>query len=78
MNNTAKKPSEKFFVHEMGLCDSQDIGEGTRVWAFAHVMAGAKIGKKCNIGEHAFVENKVVIGSQVVARLKTASRCGTS
>lgn len=58
------KPNERpFFVHERAVCESQDIGPGTRVWGMSHVLAGAKIGSGCNIGEHVFVENKVVIGN---------------
>jgi UDP-2-acetamido-3-amino-2,3-dideoxy-glucuronate N-acetyltransferase len=51
-------------IHPKALVETKDIGEGTRVWAFAHVMAGAKIGKDCNIGDHCFVETGAVIGDQ--------------
>jgi acetyltransferase-like isoleucine patch superfamily enzyme len=51
-------------IHPKALVETEDIGEGTRVWAFAHVMAGAKIGKHCNIGDHCFVETGAVIGDQ--------------
>ena len=51
-------------IHPQALVETDDIGEGTRVWAFAHVMAGAKIGKHCNIGDHCFVETGAVIGNQ--------------
>jgi acetyltransferase-like isoleucine patch superfamily enzyme len=51
-------------IHPKALVETEDIGEGTRVWAFAHVMAGAKIGKQCNIGDHCFVETGAVIGDQ--------------
>ena len=51
-------------IHPRALVETDDIGEGTRVWAFAHVMAGAKIGKHCNIGDHCFVETGAVIGDQ--------------
>jgi len=44
------------FVHRLGLCESENVGDGTRIWAFAHVMAGAEIGSDCNVGDHAFVE----------------------
>ena len=37
------------FVHEKGLCESDQVGPGTRIWAFAHVTAGAVIGRDCNI-----------------------------
>lgn len=50
------------FVHPQGLCESDEVGEGTRVWAFAHVMPGARVGRQCNIGEGSFVESGAVIG----------------
>ena len=45
------------FVHPQGICDSKRVGAGTRIWAFAHVLAGARIGRDCNICDHVFVEN---------------------
>jgi acetyltransferase-like isoleucine patch superfamily enzyme len=54
---------KNYFVHEKGWCESSQIGEGTRVWAFSHIMSGAKIGNHCNVGEQVFIENKVVIGN---------------
>jgi UDP-2-acetamido-3-amino-2,3-dideoxy-glucuronate N-acetyltransferase len=57
-----------FFVHPSALCESTDIGERTRVWAFAHVMKGARLGEDCNIGDHAFVETGVVIGDRVTVK----------
>ncbi|MCB9652657.1 MAG: N-acetyltransferase [Deltaproteobacteria bacterium] len=51
-----------FFVHERGMCESTEVGEGTRIWANAHVMAGAKVGRHVNIGEGSFVEAGAVIG----------------
>lgn len=55
-------------VHPKALCESDAIGEGTRVWAFAHVMPGARIGARCNIGEGVFVEGKVVLGDDVTVK----------
>jgi UDP-2-acetamido-3-amino-2,3-dideoxy-glucuronate N-acetyltransferase len=49
-------------VHPRGLCESDTVGEGTRVWAFAHVMAGAVVGRDCNICDCAFVEDGAVLG----------------
>lgn len=57
-----------FFVHDRGLCESESIGEGTRIWAFAHVMKGAQIGGGCNICDHAFVESGAVIGDRVTIK----------
>jgi len=50
------------FVHERALCESNDVGAGTRIWAFAHVMKGARVGRDCNVGEGAFVEGGAVVG----------------
>jgi acetyltransferase-like isoleucine patch superfamily enzyme len=58
----------KFFVHPKALVDTAEIGEGTRVWAFSHVMKGARIGKNCNIGEHCFIEQGVEVGDDVVIK----------
>jgi len=54
--------TEKFFIHEKAICDSSDIGDGTRIWGFSQVLKGAKIGKNCNVCAHSFIESKVVIG----------------
>ncbi len=51
------------FVHEKGLCESTEVGEGTRIWAHAHVMKGASVGRGCNIGEGSFVERGAVVGN---------------
>ena len=56
------------FVHPLGLCDSADVGAGTRVWAFAHILEGAVVGANCNVGEHAFVEGGARIGSGVTVK----------
>jgi acetyltransferase-like isoleucine patch superfamily enzyme len=56
------------FVHDHALCESEDIGLRTRIWAFAHVMKGARIGADCNVGDHAFVEGGAVIGDRVTVK----------
>jgi acetyltransferase-like isoleucine patch superfamily enzyme len=57
-----------FFVHPQGLCESAAVGDNTRVWAFAHVLSGARIGRDCNICDHVFIENDVVIGDRVTVK----------
>lgn len=57
-----------FFVHAQGLCESEKVGAGTRIWAFAHVLPGAVIGRDCNLCDHTFVENDVVIGDRVTLK----------
>lgn len=60
--------SQSYFVHPSGICDSTNIGESTRVWAFAHVLPGAQIGRDCNICDHVFIENDVVLGDRVTVK----------
>ncbi|GAA2565927.1 acyltransferase [Pseudonocardia hydrocarbonoxydans] len=55
-------------VHPQGLCESDDVGEGTRVWAFAHVLPGARVGRDCNICDCAFVEDGAVLGDRVTVK----------
>jgi UDP-2-acetamido-3-amino-2,3-dideoxy-glucuronate N-acetyltransferase len=54
--------------HPAAMVETGDIGEGTRVWAFAHVMAGARIGRNCNLGEGVFVEAGVIVGDDVTIK----------
>ena len=60
--------SANFFQHDKALVESTAIGEGTRIWAFAHVLPGAQIGKDCNICDHTFVENDVIVGDRVTIK----------
>jgi UDP-2-acetamido-3-amino-2,3-dideoxy-glucuronate N-acetyltransferase len=64
----ARGGPETVFVHPMGLCESSEVGDGTRVWAFAHVMKGATVGRGCNICDHAYVEAGVRIGNNVTIK----------
>jgi UDP-2-acetamido-3-amino-2,3-dideoxy-glucuronate N-acetyltransferase len=57
-----------FYQHPRALVESTTIGAGTRVWAFAHVMPGARIGRDCNIGDHAFIETGARIGRGVTIK----------
>jgi acetyltransferase-like isoleucine patch superfamily enzyme len=57
-----------YFVHPMGLCESNNIGAGTRIWAFAHVLDGAVIGCDCNVCDHVFIEDQVVLGDRVTVK----------
>jgi acetyltransferase-like isoleucine patch superfamily enzyme len=57
-----------FFQHPNALCESGTIGERTRVWAFAHILPGARIGADCNICDQVFIENDVVVGDRVTVK----------
>lgn len=55
-----------YSIHPTAIVDDgAQIGEGTRIWHWVHVCAGAKIGKHCSFGQNVFVGNKVVIGDNV-------------
>jgi acetyltransferase-like isoleucine patch superfamily enzyme/dTDP-4-dehydrorhamnose 3,5-epimerase-like enzyme len=58
----------EYFKHPQALVESARVGKGTRVWAFAHVLPGAVIGEDCNLCDHTFVENDVVIGDRVTIK----------
>ena len=55
-------------VHPQGLCESDTVGDGTRIWAFAHVLPGARIGRDCNVCDGAFVETGAVLGDRVTVK----------
>lgn len=57
-----------YFTHPHALVETPYIGEGTRVWAFAHVMSGAVIGAQCNLGDHCFIENGARVGDRVTIK----------
>lgn len=55
-------------IHEKAICETNDIGKNTSVWAFAHILPGAKIGDDCNVCDGVFIENDVVIGDRVTIK----------
>jgi UDP-2-acetamido-3-amino-2,3-dideoxy-glucuronate N-acetyltransferase len=57
-----------FFVHPQAIVDTGDIGPRTRIWAFSHVLKGARLGRECNVGEGCFIESGVVVGDGVVIK----------
>lgn len=60
---------QRIFIHPNAIVEpGAKIGEGTRIWAFAHVLPGARIGRDCNICDGVFVENDVVIGDRVTVK----------
>ncbi|MFA6317298.1 MAG: acyltransferase [Elusimicrobiota bacterium] len=56
------------FIHPKALVETADIGPGTRVWAFAQVMKGAKVGADCNICGYCFIEAGGVVGDGCVLK----------
>jgi len=60
--------ADRFYQHPQAIVESGRIGAGTRIWAFAHILPGAVIGRDCNICDHVFIENDVVIGDRVTIK----------
>lgn len=55
-----------YFKHESSyIDDGAEIGEGTKIWHFCHIMSGAKIGENCSLGQNVNVGGKAVIGNGV-------------
>jgi UDP-2-acetamido-3-amino-2,3-dideoxy-glucuronate N-acetyltransferase len=62
----SKAAMSDYFVHESSYIDEgAEIGTGTKIWHFSHVMTGARIGERCNIGQNVLVSSQVSIGNNV-------------
>ncbi|MBD0377438.1 MAG: N-acetyltransferase [Flavisolibacter sp.] len=58
--------NSNYFAHPTAVIDEGcEIGEGTKIWHFSHIMPGCKIGKHCTIGQNVVVSTKVVLGDNV-------------
>lgn len=58
--------TNKFFAHESSYIDKEaEIGKGTRIWHFSHVMSGARVGSNCNIGQNVVIHSTAVVGNGV-------------
>ena len=70
-----------YFVHESAYIDEGcEIGAGTKIWHFSHIMPNCKIGKGCNIGQNVVISPEVVLGSNVKVQnnvsIYTGVTCG--
>lgn len=58
--------NKSFFVHPSSVVDAgAQIGVGTKIWHFCHLMPTCRIGENCNIGQNVFIDNNTVIGNGV-------------
>jgi UDP-2-acetamido-3-amino-2,3-dideoxy-glucuronate N-acetyltransferase len=64
--------AKEVFAHPTAIVESDDVGAGTRIWAYAHVLPGASIGRDCNVGDHCFVEGGASVGDAVTLKNGTA------
>ena len=61
-------PNASYFKHDKAIVESDTIGENTKVWAFAHILPGARIGRECDIGDRVLIESDVVVGDRVTIK----------
>ena len=58
--------NKNYFAHETAVIDNNcEIGEGTKIWHFSHIMSNCKLGEKCNIGQNVVVSPDVILGKNV-------------
>lgn len=55
-------------IHNTAIVETQEIGQGTKIWAYTHIMKDVSIGTNCNIGDHCFIESGAVIGRDVTIK----------
>jgi UDP-2-acetamido-3-amino-2,3-dideoxy-glucuronate N-acetyltransferase len=58
--------NKPYYIHESSYADEcAEIGEGTKIWHFCHIMPGAKIGKNCSLGQNVNIGSRAIIGNGV-------------
>jgi acetyltransferase-like isoleucine patch superfamily enzyme len=60
----------QYYCHPAAIVETSDIGAGTKIWAFAHILNNVHIGNNCNICDHCYIEEQVSIGNN------TTIKCG--
>lgn len=65
---TRDQSGENITIHPLAIVESQDIGPDTKIWAFVHILQGARIGRRCVISDHTYIEGGVAIGDAVTIK----------
>jgi UDP-2-acetamido-3-amino-2,3-dideoxy-glucuronate N-acetyltransferase len=66
MKYFASMESDNFFVHPTAIIDNgAQIGAGSRIWHFCHLMPTSKVGENCILGQNVYIDSHVVIGNRV-------------
>lgn len=60
--------AEPYFIHALADVQTDAIGAGTKIWQFVVVLAGAVIGRNCNVNAHCLIESDVVVGDNVTVK----------
>lgn len=68
-----------YFSHVTAIIDSHcEIGDGTKIWHFSHIMSGCKLGSNCNIGQNVVISPEVVLGQNVKVQNNVSIYTGVS
>ena len=68
-----------FYVHESSFVDDgAEVGTGTKIWHFSHILSGAKIGQRCSFGQNCCVSSGVIIGDNVKVQNNVSIYEGTT
>ena len=59
-------------AHATAIVESDSIGDETTIWAYSHVLQGASVGRRCNIGDHCYIESGASVGDDVTIKNFTA------
>lgn len=74
----AEPPKKPYFVHPTAVVDEpSEIGAGTKIWHFSHILKGARIGENCIFGQNCQVAEKVIIGNNVKVQNNVSIYTGT-
>ena len=69
----------KYFAHETAVIDEPcEIGEGSKIWHFSHIMKNCKLGENCNIGQNVVVSPEVILGKNVKVQNNVSIYTGVS
>jgi UDP-2-acetamido-3-amino-2,3-dideoxy-glucuronate N-acetyltransferase len=71
--------SDLYYIHPTAVIDEGcEIGKGTKVWHFSHIMTGSKLGENCNIGQNVVISPNVVLGKNVKVQNNVSLYTGVS
>ena len=74
----AQAPMKRFFAHPSAMIDEPcEIGEGTKIWHYSHILKGAKIGERCILGQNCQVSEAVILGNNVKVQNNVSIYAGT-
>lgn len=71
--------NDLYYIHPTAVIDEGcEIGQGTKIWHFSHIMTGCKLGENCNIGQNVVISPEVVLGKNVKVQNNVSLYTGVS